>query len=85
MDYPFVKQTEENYANHVMSIVQNRQSRKQISANTIRILLLEEQNSELRKKTDKESRELKEILSPVTPKVATNPLSAIDYCDLIFS
>ena len=72
MDYPFVKQTEENYANHVMSIVQNRQSRKQISANTIRILLLEEQNSELRKKTDKESRELKEILSPVTPKVATN-------------
>ena len=69
MDFPFVKQTEENYTDHVASLVQSQKSRKQISANTIRILLLEEQNSELRKRADRESRELKDILTPVTPKV----------------
>ncbi len=68
MDYPFVKQMEENYTDHVSSLVQNRQSRKQISANTIRILLLEEQNNELRKKTNRELLELKELV-PITPKV----------------
>lgn len=64
-----MKQTEEKYTNHLASLVQGRQSRKQISANTIRILLLEEQNNELRKKTDRESKELKELHPPVTLKV----------------
>lgn len=60
MDYPFVKQTEEEYGNHVASVIHSQRSRKQITANTIRILLLEEQNSELRNKVIKEAREIKE-------------------------
>lgn len=49
MDYPFIKQTAEGYVSHIDSL-SGRESQKQISANTIRILLLEEQNSELRHK-----------------------------------
>lgn len=49
MDYPFIKQTNENYSTHVTSL-SSKESGRQISANTIRILLLEEQNSELRQK-----------------------------------
>lgn len=51
MDYPFIKQTGENYDTHIASVIQNRQSRRQITANTVRIMMLEEQNNELRHKT----------------------------------
>ena len=44
-----MKQTDENYSTHITSL-SSRESGRQISANTIRILLLEEQNSELRQK-----------------------------------
>ncbi len=60
MDYPFVKQTSENYSDHVTSILQSQESRRQITANTIRILLLEEQNNELRYTSVSEAREMKE-------------------------
>ena len=49
MDYPFIKQTNENYSTRITSLL-SKESGRQISANTIRILLLEEQNSELRQK-----------------------------------
>lgn len=49
MDYPFVKQTAQNYTFHIDSL-SGKESKKQISANTVRILLLEEQNTELRQK-----------------------------------
>ena len=49
MDYPFIKQTNENYSTRITSL-SSKESGRQISANTIRILLLEEQNSELRQK-----------------------------------
>ena len=49
MDYPFVKQTSENYSTHIAGL-SGKVTQKQISANTIRILLLEEQNAELREK-----------------------------------
>ena len=49
MDYPFVKQTAEGYHRHVESMLASGgESHRQISANTVRILLLEEQNGELR-------------------------------------
>ena len=60
MDYPFVKQSSESYSDHVTSLTRRRESRKQITANTIRILLLEEQNHELRHTAVTEARELKE-------------------------
>lgn len=63
MDYPFVKQTGEDYGSHVASIIQCQQSRRQITANTIRILLLEEQNSELRHEAIVEAKEIKETNS----------------------
>ena len=50
MDYPFVKQVSGNYRAHISSLTR-RDSEKQILANTVRILLLEEQNTELREKT----------------------------------
>lgn len=54
MDYPYnVKQTEGH-------VIQRQQSRRQISANTIRILLLEEQNNELRNSTIREVRKIKQ-------------------------
>ena len=49
MDYPFLKQTGSDYRAHIASL-SRRDSEKQISANTVRILLLEEQNIELREK-----------------------------------
>ena len=49
MDYPFIKQVSGDYHSHVASLT-SEDSQKQVSANTIRILLLEEQNSELREK-----------------------------------
>ena len=48
MDYPFVKQTTEGYAEHIKSLTNSGESHRQITANTVRILLLEEQNCELR-------------------------------------
>ncbi len=56
MDYPFVKQTRTDYVEHIQSL-STRDSQKQISANTVRILLLEEQNSELRERSVAEVRE----------------------------
>ena len=56
MDYPFVKQTSEGYVRHIRSL-SARDSQRQISANTVRILLLEEQNSELRERGLREARE----------------------------
>lgn len=50
MDFPFLKQTSDDYSTHIASL-SGRESQKQISANTVRILLLEEQNSELRQRT----------------------------------
>lgn len=49
MDYPFIKQVSGNYRAHISSLT-GRDSERQISANTVRILLLEEQNTELREK-----------------------------------
>ena len=49
MDYPFIKQVSGDYHSHIASLTR-QDSEKQVSANTIRILLLEEQNSELREK-----------------------------------
>lgn len=49
MDYPFIKQVSGDYHAHISSLT-GRESERQISANTVRILLLEEQNSELREK-----------------------------------
>lgn len=49
MDYPFVKQVDGDYRAHVASLT-GQHCERQISANTIRILLLEEQNTELREK-----------------------------------
>ena len=49
MDYPFIKQMSGDYRAHISSLT-GRESERQISANTVRILLLEEQNSELREK-----------------------------------
>ena len=49
MDYPFIKQMSGDYLAHISSLT-GRESERQISANTVRILLLEEQNSELREK-----------------------------------
>lgn len=69
MDYPFVGQTSATYSDHVTSLTQNQESRKQITANTIRILLLEEQNNELRHTTNKKAKELKDISEPSCPKV----------------
>jgi hypothetical protein len=60
MDYPFVKQTSEAYSDHISSLVGRVESRRQITANTIRILLLEEQNSELRNTSVEEARDMKE-------------------------
>lgn len=72
MDYPFVKQSSEAYSDHVTSLTESQVSRKQITANTIRILLLEEQNTELRHTSVREARELKERhLEPENPKVAS--------------
>lgn len=68
MDYPFVKQTRERYTNHVTSLIRSQQSQRQISANTIRILLLEEQNNELRHKTMREMKE-RSVSEPDTFKV----------------
>ena len=51
MDYPFVKQVSGDYLAHISSLT-SRDSERQISANTVRILLLEEQNTELRGKTN---------------------------------
>ena len=56
MDYPFVRQTSESYVQHIRSL-SARDSQRQISANTVRILLLEEQNSELRERGLREARE----------------------------
>ncbi len=56
MDYPFVKQTSASYTDHIQSL-SAKSSHKHISANTVRILLLEEQNSELREKGTTELRE----------------------------
>lgn len=72
MDYPFVKQTGEGYESHVASIIQNQQSRRQITANTIRILLLEEQNSELRHEVVKEAEEIKTNSESDISKVTIN-------------
>ncbi len=47
MDYPFVKQSSEGYGDHLASL-HGKRSQRQISANTVRILLLEDQNTELR-------------------------------------
>ena len=69
MDFPFVEQTSATYNDHVTSLVKNQKSRKQITANTIRILLLEEQNNELRHTTNRKAKELKTILEPSSPKV----------------
>ena len=69
MDYPFVKQTGKDYASHVTSIVERQQSRRQITANTIRILLLEEQNSELRSKSASEERSDSETTASLNFKV----------------
>ena len=49
MDYPFIKQGSDDYQSHVASLT-GQESERQVSANTIRILLLEEQNTELREK-----------------------------------
>ena len=54
-----MKQTVPDYRTHVKSLLQSNQSRKQISANTIRILLLEEQNNELRHKAALEANKLR--------------------------
>lgn len=59
MDYPFKKQTDVNYRDHVTSLVAKKQIRQQVTANTIRICLLEEQNDELRHRTMEEAREHK--------------------------
>ncbi len=56
MDYPFVKQTSPGYTDHIKSL-SAKESQKHISANTVRILLLEEQNSELRGKSVADLRE----------------------------
>lgn len=69
MDYPFVKQSSESYSDHVASLTRQRESRKQITANTIRILLLEEQNNELRHTAVTEAKELKECLELESPQV----------------
>lgn len=58
-----MKQSSEAYDDHVTSLTENKESRKQITANTIRILLLEEQNNELRHTSVRQARELKERLS----------------------
>lgn len=49
MDYPFIKQVSGDYQSHIASMT-SQDSERQISANTVRILLLEEQNTELREK-----------------------------------
>ena len=49
MDYPYIKQVSGDYRAHISSLT-SRDSERQISANTVRILLLEEQNTELREK-----------------------------------
>ena len=49
MDYPFIKQVSDDYCAHISSLT-GRDLERQISANTVRILLLEEQNTELREK-----------------------------------
>lgn len=56
MDYPFVKETEAAKASWDFSVV-HKQSQKQIAANTVRILLLEEQNKKLREKIIEETEE----------------------------
>ena len=48
MDFPFVSQMDEAYADYIASLVYKKLSQKQIAANTVRIYLLEEQNNELR-------------------------------------
>ena len=50
MDYPFIKQVSGDYLTHIASLT-GRDSERQVAANTVRILLLEEQNTELREKT----------------------------------
>ena len=60
MDYPFVKQTSEDYPTHISLLKTSvASSQKQISANTIRILLLEEQNTDLRQTIVKGAQEVK--------------------------
>lgn len=48
MGFPFVSQTDEAYADYILSLIYNKLSQKQITANSVRIYLLEEQNNELR-------------------------------------
>lgn len=65
-----MKQGSEAYSDHVTSLSKRQESRKQITANTIRILLLEEQNNELRHTSAGKARELKEqYLEDDRPKV----------------
>ncbi len=48
MDYPYVWRTDSSYSDHITALVARRMSQNQINANTVRICLLEEQNSDLR-------------------------------------
>ena len=48
MGFPFINQTDEAYADYIVSLIYKKLSHKQITANSIRIYLLEEQNNELR-------------------------------------
>ncbi len=59
MDFPFVEQTGLDYKDSIANLIQNQQLRQQITANTVRILLLEEQNNELRYKTMRGAEKLK--------------------------
>ncbi len=54
--HPFIPQGSDSYQTYLASL-SSKQSQRQISANTIRILLLEEQNSDLRGKVLQEVRE----------------------------
>lgn len=60
---------------HAMSLLQRQESRKQITANTIRILMLEEQNDELRRASVTELGNLKETFPVEYDNMVHNSLN----------
>ena len=80
MDYPFVKQTSADYATHIASL-SNKESQKQVSANTVRILLLEEQNSELRERLIAMAREHRHSQPHGRIQVHTHAMISVTTCN----
>lgn len=82
MDYPFVKQTSAGYIDHVQSL-STKESQKQVSANTVRILLLEEQNSELREKSVVELRDSRTASATQVSVIMSVKLYLVDYYNIL--